>query len=69
MKDTKTTISGELFTHKILWECCQLSCKAAKKASEEKAGPIYDEVTAMLMAYLTYEAYINFLGDRVAPEA
>jgi len=69
MKDAKTTINGELFTHKILWECCQLHCQAADTANEKKAGPIYYELTVMLMAYLTYEAYINFLGDRVAPEA
>ena len=69
MKDAKTTIKGELFTHKFLWECCELNCQAAERAKVEKIGPIYYELTAMLMAYLTYEAYINFLGDRVAPEA
>jgi len=69
MKDAKTTIKGELFTHKILWECCELNCQAAEKAAAEKTGTIYWELTEMLMAYLTYEAYINFLGDRVAPEA
>ena len=68
MKDAKTIIIGELFTHKILWECCELNFQAAEKANAEKPGPVYYELTAMLMAYLTYEAYINFLGDRVAPE-
>jgi len=52
----------------ILWECCGLNCQAAETANAEKTGPIYYELTAMLMAYLTYEAYINFLGDRVAPD-
>jgi hypothetical protein len=69
MKDVKTSISGELFIHKILWECCERHCQTAEKANAEKTGPIYYELTAMLMAFLTYEAYINFLGERVAPEA
>lgn len=69
MKDIETIISGELFTHKILWECCDMHSKAAEKAAAEKAGPIYYELTAMLFAYLTYEAYLNYLGERVAPDA
>ena len=29
---------------------------------------MYFHISAMLLAYLTYEAYINFLGDRFASE-
>ncbi len=28
---------------------------------------MYFDLSAMLMAYLTYEAYLNFLGTRVTP--
>ncbi len=39
-----------------------------KTARRRKKGTKYFHITAMLMAYLTYEAYINFLGDRFAPD-
>ncbi len=59
----ETNIYGETFTHKTLWECCLRQMDAAKR---RKKGQQYFHITAMLMAYLTYEAYINFLGDRFA---
>jgi len=59
----ETNIYGERFTHKILWECCLKQMATAKR---RKKGQQYFHITAMLMAYLTYEAYINFLGDRFA---
>jgi hypothetical protein len=69
MKDAETNINGQLFTHKFLWECCDIHSQAADKANAEKTGPIYHELSAMLFAYLSYEAYINFLGEKVAPDA
>lgn len=68
MTIVRTKIKGELFTHRVLWECCQRQLEAAETARMNKTGPLYFELAAMLMAYLTYEAYINFLGDRLAPE-
>ena len=38
----------------------------ATRSREKDAS--YFHLTAMLMAYFTYEAYLNFLGDRIAPE-
>jgi hypothetical protein len=61
----ETNIYGETFTHKVLWECCLRQIDTAKR---RKKGQQYFHITAMLMAYLTYEAYINFLGDRFAPD-
>ena len=61
----ETNIYGETFTHKILWECCQRQMETARR---RKKGTKYFNMTAMLMAYLTYEAYINFLGERFAPD-
>lgn len=69
MKDAQTNINGELFTHKILWACCEQQFKAADEANSKKEGTIYHELSAMLFAYLSYEAYINFLGEKVAPDA
>jgi hypothetical protein len=61
----ETTISGETFTHKVLWKCCLQQMKTAKR---RKKGSLFFHLSAMLLAYLTYEAYINFLGDRIAPD-
>jgi hypothetical protein len=63
--NVETTIRGEIFTHKILWECCLRQMQTAKR---RKKGSKYFYISSMLLAYLTYEAYINFLGDRFAPE-
>lgn len=69
MKNAKTHINGELFIHKVLWSCCEIHSEAANKANSEKNGDICYELSAMLFAYLSYEAYINFLGEKVAPDA
>lgn len=61
----ETNIHGETFTHKILWECCLRQMGTARR---RKKDPKYFHISAMLLAYLTYEAYVNFLGDRFAPE-
>jgi hypothetical protein len=45
MKDAETTVNGELFIHKILWECCERHSQATEKANAEKAGPIYHELS------------------------
>ena len=39
-----------------------------KAAKRRKTATQHFYMSAMLMAYLTYESYINFLGDRFAPE-
>lgn len=61
----ETRIDGETFTHKVLWECCLSQMETAKR---RKKGSMYFHISAMLLAYLTYEAYINFLGDRFASD-
>jgi hypothetical protein len=68
MKTSETTIIGELYTHKLLWRCCLRQVEEAEKAAEESYGSFYFEITAMLMAYMTFESYLNFLGDRLAPD-
>jgi hypothetical protein len=61
----ETTIRGEIFTYRVLWDCCLAQLQTAKRRKTQ-AQSFY--ISAMLMAYLTYEAYINFLGDRFAPD-
>lgn len=62
---TETTIRGETFTYRMLWDCCLAQIKAAEKSDE---GERVFNITSMLMAYFTYESYINFLWDRFATE-
>ena len=62
MTKVRTSASGENYTHRILWVCAQKQLEVAKA---EPPGNWYFRLTAMLMAYFTYEAYLNFLGDRI----
>jgi hypothetical protein len=68
MKNAETQIRGELYTHRLLWECCIELSEAAEKTRRLGRSLFNFELSSMLMAFLTYESYINFLGDRLAPE-
>ena len=68
MKNSETTIYGELHTHKLLWSCCSQQVEAAEDALKRSNSSHHFELSAMLLAYLTLESYVNFLGDRLAPE-
>lgn len=65
MATVRTQIEGESLTHKYLWECCCMQIETAKR---RRKGGMYFHMTAMLMAYLTCEAYINFAGEHIAPK-
>jgi len=62
MTKAQTSVSGENYTHRILWTCAR---KQLEVARAEPPGNWYFELSAMLMVYFTYEAYLNFLGDRI----
>jgi hypothetical protein len=61
----ETSVEGEVFTHRVLWSTCQRHMQVAR--SEEK-GSWYFYLTAMLMGFMTFEAYVNFLGTKLEPE-
>jgi hypothetical protein len=58
-----TKTEGENLTHRVLWQCCLRQAEIARNIEK---GRKYFDLTAMLMAYFTYEAYLNFVGSRVA---
>ena len=58
-----TKTEGENLTHRVLWQCCLRQIEIARKTEK---GRKYFDLAAMLMAYLAYEAYLNFVGSRVA---
>jgi len=60
-----THVEGEIFTHKELWRCAEIQLDAARTAER---GRFYFDMAAMLMAFFAYEAYLNFLGEILAPK-
>jgi len=52
-------------THCELWDCCEHMASHAANATK---GAFYFHMSEMLFAYLSYEAYLNFVGLRIAPE-
>jgi hypothetical protein len=61
-----TKTEGECFTHRVLWRCAEIQYEQARAV--EKGSTFFD-MAALIMAFFAYEAYINFIGDRVDPEA
>jgi hypothetical protein len=61
----KTTFEGEVFSHRQLW----VAARAMRdRAESEPKGSFYFDMTAMLLACLTVEAYCNFMIDALDPE-
>lgn len=61
----ETETQGEGSTHRRLWHICQ---HQLRQADAEQADAFTFYAGAMLFAYFTYEAYLNFLGDRIDHE-
>jgi hypothetical protein len=64
MQVQKTTVDGERFIHNILWIVVQRQIEHAK---EKPQGAYYDCLAAMVFASHALEAYLNFVGERLAP--
>lgn len=56
---------GIHYTHRILWQACK---RQQEISEQERRGSSYYRMTAMLMAFLSFEAYLNFVGEIVCPE-
>jgi hypothetical protein len=58
-------ISEEVYTHNLLWRTAErLSrCECSQK------DRFYLNLSALLMAYLAFEAFVNFLGEQICPES
>jgi hypothetical protein len=55
-------IAGQGFTHQYLWNCAELLL-SQEETKSPKDG--YFLMTGMLMAYFTYEAYLNLVGPHI----
>jgi hypothetical protein len=58
-------IEGEHFLHRKLW---RVVVRQLEHASTNPQGAFYDDLVAMVFALHTLEAYLNFAGERLAPE-
>lgn len=61
----KTEITGEIFTHNTLWT---MASRHINYALTNERGSFYDYLSAMLFSFLTFEAYLNFVGEKLRPE-
>lgn len=60
----RTAIEGEIFIHRELWTVVS---RQIENATKNPQGAFYDHLAAMVFAFHTLEAYLNFVGDRLAP--
>ena len=65
MKSVRTSVEGERFLHKDLWRVVE---RQLDHALGTPRGAFYDDLVAMVFALHALEAYLNFVGERVAPE-
>lgn len=60
-----TTIEGERFVHKELWRVVLRQFEHAKKVPR---GAFYDKLVAMTFTFHALEAYLNYVGEKLAPD-
>jgi hypothetical protein len=60
-----TTIEGERFVHKALWRTVE---RQLDHATEKLTGSRSDHLVAMVFAFHALEAYLNYVGERIAPD-
>jgi hypothetical protein len=56
----------EIYNHRILWRVAELNLYMA--TSSQKNAKFY-ALGAMLLYFFAFEGYLNWLGNRIAPEA
>jgi hypothetical protein len=62
---TTKTVSAQFYTHKMLWIAARLHHDAG--ARDLGMYP-YLYLSSQILCYFTFEAYLNFLGERLFPE-
>lgn len=59
-----TTFEGESLLHRELWRVVEQQCTFS---AEQNSGTFYTNVAAMVFAFHTVEAYLNFVGEKLDP--
>ncbi len=61
----KTVFNGEEIIHRLLWAIVK---EQAEEVEQRQEGWFNPSVVARVFAYHTVEAYLNYVGERIAPE-
>ena|SRR4030043_298569 len=65
----KMSVSLEIYTHEYLWRAAKLMLeKALQEANANKRDSDYFLISALLMSYMAFEAFINFSGYVLLPK-
>ena len=59
-------VAGEGYTHQLIWNSAQLLMSQPETKTPNDG---YFRIAGMVMAYFTYEAYLNLIGPHIDPEA
>ncbi len=60
----KTTVEGEAFPHRELWNT---ATRQFEMARQQAKGAAHFDLAAILIGYLSYEAYLNLLVSELEP--
>jgi hypothetical protein len=60
----ETTYDGLSLLHRVLWKVVE---KQAKISVEQKQGSFYTNLVSTVFAFHTIEAYLNYIGELIAP--
>lgn len=61
----KTTYQGEEILHRLLWHIVK---EESERAAALERGWFHPSAVAMVFAFHTIEAYLNYVGERLAPD-
>lgn len=61
----ETTFDGESYVHKTLWT---VMLRQMSSAEAQGVGSAYELLAGMVFAFHAFEAYLNYLGFKLAPE-
>lgn len=59
------TSESEEYLHKYAWAVVK---RQIQLAENESRGALYDDLVAMVFAFHSLEGYVNFVGEKVAPD-
>lgn len=65
MTGVTTIVEGETFNHRLLWFVVK---RQLEHGITKPAGAFHDDLVAMVFALHSMEAYLNFIGERLAPD-
>ncbi|TLG75168.1 hypothetical protein [Methylocystis sp. B8] len=56
---------SEEYLHKAAWSVVN---RQLRRAEKKRRGALYDDLVAMVFAFHSIEGYLNFVGEKIAPD-